>query len=533
MNLVDALALYGLTAGYSQEQVDEVFSRLVRECTDNGEHHKVADILAARVALISAIGDQPEPEPEPQEEKESDLAIKYLDSNSKNVFITGAGGTGKSFLLKALVQHWSNRNLAVVAFTGVAALNVSGETAHKFFKLPPHGALSFIDWKTKVNAKMRTKYEALDILILDEVSMASADLLDSINNLLKAARRSEEPFGGVRVVLFGDPWQLPPVIDQGDKVAYEKMVEKYPMGCWFFESEGYQAGDFEVIELVTNHRVQDADTSGSAFLKALSVLRKGEERLDALNLFNSRVGQHPLMPNAITIVSTNEEVAMINEDYMSKIQKPLMSFDIRVQILDNSLIGKEIDFDRLTPAKKLLLKEGAQVMFIKNDDQGNQVVNGKREVRWVNGTTGVIEGFSDDGETVFVRVKETVYPVGRSVWDDVQHEVVETVLPNGAIDAAIRPKTRIQYSQFPLKLAWALTIHKSQGQTYDAMYFDPSRIFAEGQTYVALSRSRSLEGIGLINPVTDNGVKVSEAVRQFMNTVKVKHLIEQDGSSSN
>jgi ATP-dependent exoDNAse (exonuclease V) alpha subunit len=224
---------------------------------------------------------------------------------------------------------------------------------------------------------------------------------------------------------------------------------------------------------------------------------------------------------------------MINEDYMSKIQKPLMSFDIRVQILDNSLIGKEIDFDRLTPAKKLLLKEGAQVMFIKNDEQGNQLVNGKREVRWVNGTTGVVEGFSDDGETVFVRVKETVYPVGRSVWDDIQHEVVETVLPNGAIDAAIRPKTRIQYSQFPLKLAWALTIHKSQGQTYDAMYFDPSRIFAEGQTYVALSRSRSLEGIGLINPVTDNGVKVSEAVKQFMNTVKIKHLIEQEGSSSN
>ncbi len=522
MNLEDALALYGLQKGFSQDQVDAAFDRLVRHCADKGEHHKVADILSARSLLLGAI--EIRPEAEPREEKESDLAIKYLNSHNRNIFITGAGGTGKSYLLKALVENWSNRNLAVVAFTGVAALNVSGETAHKFFKLPPHGALSFIDWKTRVNGKMRTKYEALEILILDEVSMASADLLDSISNLLKVARRSEEPFGGVRVILFGDPYQLPPVMDQNDEVAYEQMIERYPMGCWFFEAEAYKSGNFEVIELVTNYRVNDANNKGATFLKALSDLRKGSNRIEALNIFNTRVGEEPADPNAITIVSTNEEVALINESHMAKIQKPIMEFEIKVQIHDKSLIGKEIDFDRLTPAKKLLLKEGAQVMFIKNDDQGNQVVNGKREVRWVNGTTGVIEGFSEDNETIYVRVKETVYPVGRSVWDDVQHEVVETVLPNGAIDTAIKPRTRIQYSQFPLKLAWALTIHKSQGQTYDAMYFDPSRIFAEGQTYVALSRARSLEGIGLLNPVSDNGVKVSEAVRQFMDTAEIKQL---------
>lgn len=517
MKLEDALNLYGIAAGYSHEQVDEVFSRLVKECTENGEHHKVAQLLAARVALLATIEDQAVAEP--QEAKEADLAIAYLNSNLKNVFITGAGGTGKSYLLKTLVEQWSNKNLAVVAFTGVAALNVSGETAHKFFKLPPHGALSFIDWTTKVNAKMRTKYEALDTLILDEVSMASADLLDSISNLLKVARRNKEPFGGVRVILFGDPFQLPPVLDQTDELAYEKMIERYPMGCWFFEAESYKQGEFEVIELVTNHRVQNADSKGALFLTALSNLRKGQERLDALNLFNSRVGKQPIKPNAVTIVSTNDEVAQINEQHMASIQKPLLAFDIKVQIHDQTLIGKELNLDRLTPAKKLLLKEGAQVMFIKNDDQGNQVVNGKREVRWVNGTTGIVEGFSEDKEIVFVRVNEVVFPVGRSVWDEVQHQVVETVLPNGAIDAAIKPRVTIQYSQFPLKLAWALTIHKSQGQTYDAMYFDPSRIFAEGQTYVALSRARSLEGIGLLNPVSDGGVKVSEAVKQFMDTV--------------
>lgn len=525
MNLETAISVYGLGAGYTHEQVDETFNRLVKECADRGEYDKVAGLMAARATLLAAMAAQPEAEV--QEDKESDLAIKYLNSNTKNVFITGAGGTGKSYLLKTLVEQWSNKNLAVVAFTGVAALNVSGETAHKFFKLPPTGALSFIDWNTKVNAKMRTKYEALEILILDEVSMASADLLDSINNLLKVARRSKEPFGGVRVILFGDPYQLPPVLDQEDEVAYEKMTERYPMGCWFFEAEGYKTGDFEVIELITNHRVLNANDQGSVFLAALSDLRKGQNRLEALSLFNGRVGADPINPNAITIVSTNDEVALINESYMSAIQKPLMAFDIKVQIHDKSLIGKEINFDRLTPAKKLLLKEGAQVMFIKNDDQGNQVVNGRREVRWVNGTTGVVEGFSEDKETVFVRVKDTVFPVGRSIWDDVKHEVVETVLPNGGIDAAIRPTIKIQYSQFPLKLAWALTIHKSQGQTYDAMYFDPSRIFAEGQTYVALSRARSLEGIGLLAPVSENGVKVSEAVKQFMGAAKIRHLISR------
>jgi len=522
MNLEDAILLYGLPGGFSQEQVDEAFDRLVRECADTGEHDQIAGILAARALLLEAI--QAQPENEAQEEKESDQAIRYLNSHNKNIFITGAGGTGKSYLLKALVENWSNRNLAVVAFTGVAALNVSGETAHKFFKLPPHGALSFIDWKTRVNGKMRTKYDALEILILDEVSMASADLLDSISNLLKVARRNEEPFGGVRVILFGDPYQLPPVIDQNDEVAYEKMIERYPMGCWFFEAESYKSGKFEVIELMTNYRVNDVDNKGAVFLKALSDLRKGKNTFEALHVFNRRVGADPIHQNAITIVSTNEEVALINESHMARIQKSIMEFEIKVQIHDNNLIGKEIDFDRLTPAKKLLLKEGSQVMFIKNDDQGNQVVNGRREVRWVNGTTGVVEGFSEDRETIFVRVKETVFPVGRSVWDDVQHEVVETVLPNGAIDTAIKPRTRVQYSQFPLKLAWALTIHKSQGQSYDAMYFDPSRIFAEGQTYVALSRARSLEGIGLLSPVSENGIKLSEAVRQFMENISVLHL---------
>ena len=522
MDLVDALGLFDLQPGYSHEQVDAAFERLIREFTANGETHRMADLLAGRAVLLESMTAQPEAPIE--EETESDLAIKYLNSNNKNVFITGAGGTGKSYLLRALVEQWSDKNLAVVAFTGVAALNISGETAHKFFKLPPHGALSFIDWKTRVNGRMRTKYEALEILILDEVSMASADLLDSINNLLKVARRSEEAFGGVRVILFGDPYQLPPVLDQSDTVAYEKMIERYPMGCWFFEAESYKKGKFEIIELLTNYRALGTDDERAIFLKALSDLRKGENRFQALEVFNTRVGKEPVEPDPITIVATNEEVALINEDHMAKIPKPLVDFDIRVQIHDRTLIGKEIDFERLTPAKKLLLKEGAQVMFIKNDDQGNQISNGKREVRWVNGTTGVVEGFSEDKDFIFVRVKDTVYPVGRSVWDDVQHEVVETVLPNGAIDAAIKPKVRIQYSQFPLKLAWALTIHKSQGQTYRAMYFDPARIFTEGQTYVALSRARTLTGIGLLNPVSENGVKVSEAVRQFMASAEIRHL---------
>lgn len=410
-------------------------------------------------------------------------ALELVKSGAPFVFITGRAGTGKSTFIELLKSRLNS--FAIVAPTGVAALNVGGQTIHSFFKFRP-GPIDFAAIKEVRN---RTAFKALKTLIIDEVSMVRADMMDAIDLMLrKNGPKKDLPFGGVQVLAVGDLFQLPPIIDNEEESIFLSKGYQTP---FFFGGNA-----FKDLEIKTNQFTKIFRQKEELFIALLNAIREGkklDQTLEALNTRQEKISADTF--SGIVLSGTNNTAARINAKRLSDIPAESMTFT-------GEITGEfRVDKNKLPAPLELELKVGAQVMFVKND----------REKRWVNGTLGTIKrlGFEQiEVEIIDDRGVRTVY-VAEETWDNLRYEYDADV-------NAVKGRTIGSYKQFPLTLAWAVTIHKSQGKTFDRVHINLSRgAFAEGQVYVALSRSRTLEGITLEKPLKREDIMLDYDVIQF------------------
>jgi ATP-dependent DNA helicase PIF1 len=436
---------------------------------------------------------------------EQEALFRLIEDTRDHVFVTGRAGTGKSTLLQHLAWNTS-KQIAVCAPTGVAALNVEGQTIHSLFKLPL-GILGSND--EPQSDATRKLLNAIDTLVIDEISMVNADLMDAIDRALRMARgRKAEPFGGAQIVMFGDPYQLAPVPPRGDEAHY---VRDHYRSFWFFDAKvwvGESSGDgiidvgsygaeLHIRELVDIHRQNDP-----AFKAMLNAVRHGRVTADIAQILNDTGARTPPEPvegevPLITLATRNDIVNAINRRHLDALPG-------RAQTAVAEINGDFGRGDAAYPAdRELQLKVGAQVMFLRND-----IASFGEPPRWVNGTIGTVTRIA--GGTVRVEVGDEEFDVEPAVWERFRY----------AYDAGSRSLTReivAEFTQFPLRLAWAVTIHKSQGQTYDRAVIDlGSGAFAPGQTYVALSRLTSLDGLYLSRPLRPSDIRVDPDVQRFM-----------------
>jgi ATP-dependent DNA helicase PIF1 len=408
-------------------------------------------------------------------------AQEYLREGQGHLFVTGRAGTGKSTLLKCLRDLLEDK-MVVVAPTGLAAVNVGGQTIHSFFGLPPR-LIRKDDIRRSRNARIMRK---LKFLVVDEVSMVRSDLMWAIDQSLRINRgRSKEPFGGVRLAMFGDLHQLPPVVNEGEMAAH---LETEHGGPFFFDVGSLREGrGTALIELSEVFRQRD-----QALIDVLNKVRDGEAGEDDLVLLNERV--HPIRTLSegepyVILVPTNAAAKRINDAYLA-------SLGGRAETYQASLTGEYSENAQPTDAT-LVLKRGAKVMLLRNDP----------DRRWVNGTIARVAKVEPD--KVWVEVEGTEHEVERSSWENRRYaydKELETIVETVAGT----------FKQFPLKLAWALTIHKSQGLTLDKVYIDLGRgTFAHGQAYVALSRCRTLEGIALARALRQSDILFDPAVMGY------------------
>ena len=428
----------------------------------------------------------------------------YIEDTENHVFVTGRAGTGKSTLLSHLTANTA-KSFAVCAPTGVAALNVGGVTIHSLFTFPL-GLLGEVDIGKHLSRRTRDVLKALDMLVIDEVSMVSADLMDAMDRAMRIARgRRNLPFGGAQVVMFGDPYQLAPVPPR-DPQERAYMADNYQSG-WFFDAHVWRDAGLERFELSEIFRQSD-----SAFKEILNAIRDGSVSQDMLDHINSAGNRFPPHRDVIKLATINDTVNAVNHQRMSLIESEPKLF--RATYSE----GAANAFGRVLPAETdLYLKIGAQVMFIKNDDSASKNAAGAVSRRWVNGTIGKVVGLPKAG-LVLVDVDGEEFEVGPSTWEKVRYEVEEDFdEASGKVREVLVPITLAEFKQIPLRLAWAVTVHKSQGQTYDEVQIDMGRgAFSPGQTYVALSRVRSLDGLYLTRAITLRDVMVDPDVVRFM-----------------
>ena len=438
---------------------------------------------------------------------EQQALFRLIEDTNEHIFVTGRAGTGKSTVLNHLAWNTS-KQIAVCAPTGVAALNVDGQTIHSLFRLPI-GLIA--DQDIDQNDATRKILNAIDTLVIDEISMVNADLMDAIDRSLRQARaRRREPFGGVQVVMFGDPYQLAPVPPRGDELAY---IRDHYRSFWFFDAKVWagssggegaldlgpvDAAPLRIIELVDIHRQADP-----GFKAMLNAVRHGQVTAEIAGMLNGVGARTP--PTAgnglaagesiITLASRNDIVASINRRHLDALSG-------RAQTAVADVTG---DFGRESnyPAdSELRLKKGAQVMFLRNDVGG-----GPDGQRWVNGTIGTVTRI---GGSVHVDVDGVEHEVDPVAWEKYRYNY-------HAATKKLSREVVAEFTQFPLRLAWAVTIHKSQGKTYDRAIVDlGSGAFSPGQTYVALSRLTTLEGLYLSRPLRPSDIRVDPDVQRFM-----------------
>ncbi|MEL6923751.1 MAG: DEAD/DEAH box helicase [Bacteroidota bacterium] len=409
--------------------------------------------------------------------------LNQLEQTNRSLFITGRAGTGKSTLLQ-LFKNTTRKKTVVLAPTGIAALNVGGQTIHSFFGFPPK-PLRKEDIRRRRN---RSLYRKLEILIIDEISMVRADMLDNIDYFLRLNRENPKPFGGVQLVFFGDLFQLPPVVSTD---VERQLFQTYYDSPYFFSAKVLQEEmEIEMIELRKVYR-QEA----RHFIRLLDAVRSNQLDFDDLEDLNERY-EPDFEPEDfyITLSTRNAIVNSINQSKLSKNPSEEFSFIA-------SVTG---DFHpRLFPAEAVLkLKLGAQVMFVKNDPKK----------QFVNGTIGMISHIDHDNIEVLVEEdgKNRRIVVEKMEWEILKYK--------DDVQDANNIKTDVvgTFKQYPLRLAWAITIHKSQGKTFEKVIIDLGRgAFEHGQTYVALSRCRTLEGIVLKQPLRPNDIMVDDRIVSY------------------
>jgi len=430
---------------------------------------------------------------------EQQALFDYIEGSENNIFVTGRAGTGKSTLLSYLIEN-TKKKVAVCSPTGVAALNVGGVTIHSLFGFP-FGILGTEDIGRHLNRRTREVLGAIDMLVIDEVSMVNADLMDTMSRAMGIARgRRKLPFGGAQVVMFGDPYQLAPVPGNNEERAY--MAENYQSN-WFFDAHVWREDSLERYELSEIFRQHDEH-----FKEILNAIRDGsctQEMLDYINKCGNRFPPHD---DVIRLATINESVNSVNRHRMSRLETKPKTFNAIFSAADEKAFGRTL------PAEPVLeLKVGAQVMFIKNDDSSTvKNPNGTGLLkRWVNGTIGTVVDLPSSGGVV-VEVDGETFDVGRSTWEKVRYEIDEQFDEAlGRVKEVLVAVPLAEFQQIPLRLAWAVTVHKSQGQTYDEVVIDMGR--------GAFSRVRSLEGLYLTRAIRMSDIMVDQDVLRFMSTV--------------
>jgi hypothetical protein len=410
-------------------------------------------------------------------------AKELIEAGVPLMFVTGKAGTGKSTFIRYL-RHSISKRIVVLAPTGVAALNVQGATIHSFFRLP-HRVLSKEDIQKVEDRKL---YANLDVLILDEVSMIRADVLDAIDTFLRLnGKQGEQPFGGTQVVMVGDLLQLPPVVGSKEEAT---LFSRRFTSPFFFSARALDDQIMAPLELDRVFRQQE----DPAFVAILNRIRLGDCSPDVLAGINARVNAPPPRESPIVLTPTNARADSINNAEMKALSGPVREYE-------GLITGKlNLEEDKLPSPLHLRLKKCARVMFTKND----------KDRRWINGSLGVVTETKPDSITV--RLEEMgrgVVTVERVSWETYKYVYDE-------VNDKIIPCVAASYSQFPLMPAWAVTIHKSQGKTLPAVRVDLGNgAFAPGQTYVALSRVRRLEDVWLARAIKPEDVFCDQRIRTF------------------
>lgn len=419
---------------------------------------------------------------------ELNTAWEFVEKTGKNVFLTGKAGTGKTTFLKRVVEE-SKKRVVVVAPTGIAAINAGGVTIHSFFQLPLHPFIPGmkIESKFAFSKEKRSIIKTIDILIIDEISMVRSDLLDAIDSVLRRFRNRHKPFGGVQLLMIGDLQQLSPVVTDEDV----QFLSQYYPSPYFFGSHALARTDYVTIELKEVYRQQDA-----VFISMLNAVRGGRPSIEVIRALNSRYcpGFVPPPDEGYIRLTTHNHIAdEYNSRQLSLIDDQAHSFEAEVSgnFPESSY---PVDF-------RLELKAGAQVMFVKNDPSSDK--------RYYNGKIGIVTDFYEEYIMVQCPGEDEKIAVEPLEWENSRYVINEQTQEMESEVIGI-------FRQYPLRLAWAITIHKSQGLTFDKAIIDAASAFASGQVYVALSRCRTLEGMVLATPLRQDAVITDLRVEDYI-----------------